>query len=533
MKVRVDFDAQPTYSNEYLKLHRKFNVPLHDLTPEQTRFFHYAFRNEINLFWRTCDKTGEKIISQFPQSAPFKVFRHDLWWKDDFEVAESLYDSQTSFFQQFRDLQLQVPRMSVACDTTQENCPYVNCSNHSKDCHMVFATGDCEDCLYCINSERCVSTMDATITHDCELCYEITSCRKCYNLNFSAQCADCSDSFFLFGCRRCRDCFLCAGLVGKQYCFANKQLSTEEYFKKIEEIFPLSHEKIDNYWEQLSELSQKIPHKFSNQIGSEESTGEEIGFSQRCRNSYITEYSQDCLNCSSLRKCKDCLDFDLWGDPGELCYNSMSCGYNVYMLRMCFDCWNNCRFLTYCDSCPGCEHCFGCVGLKRKKFCILNKQFSEKEYHKKMKEIIVDMTQREECGQFFPPYCSPHALNNSMAHEYFYTDKSLAKNLGFEWMEKSEEKGEQKPLKGVFICQKSKLPYKIEKRELKLLQEKQLPIPRYHWKIRMGERTGKFLRPWKLFGRTCEKCSAPMRTSFAPERSERVYCEKCFREEVN
>ena len=83
-------------------------------------------------------------------------------------------------------------------------------------------------------------------------------------------------------------------------------------------------------------------------------------------------------------------------------------------------------------------------------------------------------------------------------------------------------------------CQ-SKLisPYKIEKRELKLLQEKQLPIPRYHWKIRMGERTGKFLRPWKLFGRTCEKCSAPMRTSFAPERSERVYCEKCFREEVN
>ncbi|MFC1809923.1 hypothetical protein ACFLZH_00290 [Patescibacteria group bacterium] len=515
MRLKIDLNAKPEYDFAYLDLHKKFDVPLHGQTPEQTRFFHYAFRNEINVFWRKCDMTGEKIISQFPQESPFKVYRHDLWWKEEFDVPEAEYNPDESFFKQFRKLQLQVPRMSIACDSTMENSPYVNCSNHCKDCYMIFASGDNEDCLYSINTERSKTCMDMSIAHECTLCYQIVSCRTCYNLDFSAYCTNCTDSQFLYDCRRCKNCFMCTGLVGKQYCVLNEQLTKEEYEKRIKELQPLTNETIEHCYEQLEKLRESYIHKYSNIVGCENCTGSDVSFSQNCLNSYIVEYSQDCMNSSSLRKCKNCLDFDLWGDPGELCYHSNSCGYNVYYIRMCFDCWNNCRYLTYCDSCPGCEHCFGCIGLKRKKFCILNKQYCEKDYKILVEQIIEDMKKRGEWGQFFPPYCSPHALNNSMAHEYFYVDQELAEKLGFEWMDKSAE-NEYAPdliyngsmismdvksddLKGKFLlCKKTKRPYNIQARELAILKQKQLPLPDKHWKVRLEERAEKFIFPWRL-----------------------------------
>ena len=268
MRLKIDLQAKPDYDDFYLNLHKKFDVPLHDQTHEQTRFYHYAFRNEINVFWRTCDMTGEKIISQFPPNAPFKVYRHDLWWTKEFPVAEAKYDPNKSFFRQFRELQLQVPRMSIACDSTMQNSLYVNCANHCKDCYMIFASGDDEDCHYCINTERSKTVMDVSIAHECTLCYQIVSCRTCYNLDFSAYCADCSDSQFLYDCRRCKNCFMCAGIVGKEYCILNEQLTKDEYKKRINELHPLTNEKIDYCYGKLETLRKSYTHKYANIIGS-------------------------------------------------------------------------------------------------------------------------------------------------------------------------------------------------------------------------------------------------------------------------
>ena len=169
MRLTIDFTEKPVFSPEYLDLLKKFDLPPHGLTAKQIRFLHYSFRNEINVFFRKCDLSGETIMSQFPPSSPFKVFKHDLWWSRDFEVPEAEYNPEESFFVQFRRLQLQVPRMSVACDSTIENSPYVNCVNHCKDCHMIFASGSDEDCFYSINLERSQYTMNANIAHESNL----------------------------------------------------------------------------------------------------------------------------------------------------------------------------------------------------------------------------------------------------------------------------------------------------------------------------------------------------------------------------
>lgn len=518
MRLHVDFNEKPIYAPEYLELQRKFAVPLHGLTAEQTRFFHYAFRNEVNVFMRTCDLTHETIISQFPPESPFIVYRNDLWWSEDFELPATAYNLDHPFFEQFRSLQLKVPRMSIACDTTQENSPYVNCSNHCKNCYMVFATGDCEDCFYCINTERSQTTMDASIVQECTRCYNIISCRTCYNLDFSVYCNDCSDSRFLYDCRRCKDCFLCVGLVGKQYCILNTQYTKKQYQAHMKTYERLTHELIEECEGKLLALRKDHPHKYAFIVGSEDCTGNDCFYSKNCKNSYIIEYSQDCMNGSSLRHCKDCVDFDLWGDPGELCYHSMSCGYGVYNLQMCFNCYNSCRDLIYCDSCPGCNDCFGCVGLKRKSYCILNVQYSQDDYEILKKRIIGDMQKSGEWGRFFPPFCSPHELNNSMAYQYFHTDQMIAKELGFLWMDKSEEKQydaqkiyagpfmsedvRPEDVKGkIFLCAKTHLPFNIQTRELAILQEKKLPLPRIHWKARLEDRDGKFIFPWKIYPR--------------------------------
>ncbi|MEI8091823.1 MAG: hypothetical protein WCG98_06500 [bacterium] len=49
-----------------------------------------------------------------------------------------------------------------------------------------------------------------------------------------------------------------------------------------------------------------------------------------------------------------------------------------------------------------CHHCFGCVGLKNKEYCILNTQYTQQEYEQIVPEIIDYLMHIGERGEFFP-----------------------------------------------------------------------------------------------------------------------------------
>ena len=80
-------------------------------------------------------------------------------------------------------------------------------------------------------------------------------------------------------------------------------------------------------------------------------------------------------------------------------------------------------------------------------------------------------------------------------------------------------------------CEITKKPFKIIKPELEFYRKHNLPIPRRHPDQRHLDRM-KLRNPRKLFERNCDKCGANMQTTFAPERKEIVYCEKCYEKEV-
>ena len=75
--------------------------------------------------------------------------------------------------------------------------------------------------------------------------------------------------------------------------------------------------------------------------------------------------------------------------------------------------------------------------------------------------------------------------------------------------------------------------YRIIPMELEFYRKMGLPIPRRAPLQRHRDRLGK-IGPIKLYHRQCmnQPCPNEFETTYAPERPEIVYCEKCYQKEV-
>jgi hypothetical protein len=61
----------------------RIGVPAPDLCPRELWQNLLAYRNEWNMFARTCSKTGQNIISVYRPDTVFPVYNNTLWWSDD------------------------------------------------------------------------------------------------------------------------------------------------------------------------------------------------------------------------------------------------------------------------------------------------------------------------------------------------------------------------------------------------------------------------------------------------------------------
>ena len=52
-------------------------------------------------------------------------------------------------------------------------------------------------------------------------------------------------------------------------------------------------------------------------------------------------------------------------------------------------------------NCRNINNCFACVGLRKKRFCIFNVQYSEEEYWQRVDELKCVMLERGEYGEYF------------------------------------------------------------------------------------------------------------------------------------
>jgi len=132
-----------------------------------------------------------------------------------------------------------------------------------------------------------------------------------------------------------------------------------------------------------------------------------------------------------------------------------------------------------------------------------------------------------------------------MAQEYYPLTKEQALERGYNWLDPNprdyQEQTYQIPsdikdasddiVGQILACQKCGRNYKIIKQELEFYRQYNLAIPTECFYCRHARRMKK-RNPRKLFERKCDCCQKVIRTTFAPDRPEKVYCEECYQKEM-
>lgn len=533
------------------KFYERIQVPHPTFCPTCRRQRRTAYRNESSLYHRKCDFSGEKIISLYSGDKPFKVYKTDIWWGDTWDATDygQDFDFSRPFFEQFKELQLKVPRPALTI-ATLENSPFVNQCWFSKNCHLCFDMGWVEDGLYCYGTYHSKNVVDNDSIRDCELCYGLLDCQKCYNCIVLEDCSNCHDGYFSFDCKGCSNIAFCHNLRNKKNYIFNKQVSQEEFEKFTQDLKKSSFENFQKHTTDFKEkIIAKAIHKLNHNLNTENCTGDYILNSKNCHDSYL------CDNCEDLKYCMrmderiyDSMDLDNCSicELGYdcMCMNGVNVKYCAYTYMDANDC-------TYCDITMASSNCFGCIGLHHKKYCILNKQYSKEEYEKLVPKIIEHMKkpssggQAGEWGEFFPINLSAFCYNETLAQEYFPLTKEEALRKGYAWKEADKKEYQKQTyalpdsiedtpnavMDEILACSNCGKNYKIIQPEIGFYKKMGLPIPRKCHICRHLDRIA-LRNPKKLTEKNCDKCGTAIITTYTKENPATVYCEKCYLESV-
>ncbi|MCX6807262.1 MAG: zinc-ribbon domain containing protein [Patescibacteria group bacterium] len=537
---------------------KKYLIPEPKLCPDCRQQRRLTWRNEIRFWKRKCDATGVSMLSMYPPEAKLPVYENDYWLSDKWDAMEygRDFDFNRPFFEQFQELRDQVPIYALGVlKPSMENSDYCNQAGYLKNCYLVFNTDNAEQCLYGKAINHCFNCVD---------CYKTTQCQSCYETMHST---NCSFSTHLYNCETCDDCHFGSNLIGcshcfgstnmhsKQYYFFNEKLDKAVYENKVAEMRnKMSDQEI---FKKFQEFQKTKPTRWMLGIQNENTTGNYISQSKDCTECYDSEFLEKCKYCFDVKKspepCFNNHDINYFGLGIKNSYEALSIGYEANHVLFGFDIWPSAES-TYCGYCThNSQYIFGCAGLKKKEYCIFNKQYSKEDYEKLAGRIAEHMQKTNEWGEFFPAALSPFAYNQATALDYFPLTKDEVIAKGWRWQDEKTEipkveriitfdklsvldditKVPDEILKWAIECKETKRPFMIQKLELEFYRKMNLPIPHFHPDVRYQNRL-KLRQPRKLYHRVCdhEGCQVEFDSAYSPSDSQKVYCEKCYQEVI-
>ena len=562
-----------TIEPEDFKFYQKISVPPPTWCPECRLIRRLAWRNERSLYNRKCDLCSKQMISVFGPHTGLTVYCSPCWWSDKWDAMDygKSFNPSQSFLAQFITLFQKVPVMNLfGLFPTLVNSEYTNMVGNLKNCYLITHSDFNENCAYggFITNSR--DSVDNLMVDQCELCYENVNCQKCYRTFFSVDCESCENIYFSKNLIGCSNCFGCANLRHKRYYIFNQPYTKEEYEKEIKKYDVDSHSRVQEQKSKVSKHWIDFPQKYNHERHNHNVTGDYIYNSKNTFNSYIVADVEDSRFCTFVTPggMTDCYDFTHYGTTASLMYESLQAGNQTSKIFFSWLVASSAHEVEYSMFVIGSKNVFGTVGLKKREYCILNKQYSKEEYQKLRSEIIKNMG--EDYGNFFPIKLSPYGYNETTAQEYFPLTKEQAIEKGYSWKD-PEPRNYQITLKTadipdhikdvkedilnqIIACQhqgdcneQCTEAYRIIPQELDFLRKMNLPIPRLCPNCRHYQRI-KQRNPLRLWHRQCMcdykiykntakhdhegRCPNEFETTYAPERPEIVYCEKCYLKEV-
>ena len=559
--------------------YEKMKVPPPTFCPECRFRRRLAFRNELSLYHRRCDLCSKNIISIYRSPSPFPVYCNTCWFSDQWDatVYGQDYESGKSFLVQFQELIDKVPHLALN-QFKNTNCEYTNFSAECKNCYLSVSILQCENVMYSARAFNSRDSLDCLDITKSEECYECIRCDQCFQTSFAQYSENLVECRYCFDCKGLSNCFGCVGLRSKDHHILNQPLSKEAYASRIKEIQGSPIE-MNQFLKRYRELVSKHPRRYAHVIKSVDCTGDHIMNGKHCSHCFFVKDSINSANIFNATNLKDSRDVS-WDDNSELSYEVMS-GEHDHMYRLGTACWYS-QFLEYCAFCLDSHNLFGCAGMNKKEFCVLNKPYSKGEFEALRARIIKDMDDRPyidrqgriyRYGEFLPLEFSPFAYNESVIHQYFPLSKDEASRKGFSWhvpeakSYKVTTSTAQLPeiqnvpesiLKETIGCahegkcsQQCTTAFRIIPEELAFYRRMSLPLPRLCPNCRHYERL-KQRNPLKLWHRSCQcagtkgreytntvthfhgekPCPNEFETTFASNRPEVVYCESCYNAEV-
>jgi len=586
-QTSFEIDAQD------FEFYEKIDVPPPTFCPECRMVRRMNWRNERNLYHRNCDSCNKAIISNYSTHGSFPVYCHECWISDKWDplMYAKEINWQRPFLEQWQELMNTVPKVALVIYDNNVNSQYANYIKECKNVYLAYSIVYGENIAYSFSIDKSQDSLDCSIGKNLQWVYETINSDHCYNSIFLMQSRDCTDSIFLFDCVNCRSCFMSANLRNRQYVFRNQQLDKNQYEKQIKNINYNSFKNLSILRREYGDLIISSLHKYANITKSINCTGDNITNSKNAKQVFNVYDMEEVKRIIRAFKSKDGQDVYSCGAGNELVYEGMVAGHGSFSIKF-FAYAHFTRESQFIDWCQNSSNLFGCIGLRSKQYCILNKQYTKEEYEALVPKIIehmntmpyVDQKGRVyKYGEFFPTELSPFAYNETIAQEYFPLTKEEAERQGYTWKEREKrdykitKKPEDLPdnikdvpdgitkeiigcAHGVTCNEQCTEAFKIIESELAFYRRMNLPLPRLCPNCRHYQRL-KQRNPLKLWHRKCQcaggrsdpstgsgqatqyqntiehfhessHCPNEFETSYSPERPEIVYCEKCYQSEV-
>ena len=560
---KVDFTIEP---DDFL-FYEKIKVPPPTFCPECRMIRRMMWRNCRSLFKRECGNCGKSLISMYSPEKTKIIYCLDCWnndnrdpFKDGFD-----YDFSKNFFIQLKELREKSPVLFAHHTGTLVRSDFTNYSADNKDCYLSYSVINCENVLYSEVVDGCNNTQDCYAVQKVDGCSYNVDCEANYNTHYAVKSRNCIDSYFVYDCVNCSHCCLSSNQRNKNYVFKNIKLSKEEYEKELLNLKLNTYTGITEAEKIFDTIFKKNSiHRFAQIYNSQNASGDYIGNSKNIYYSFDTQNSEDIkYSVRTIVGAKD--SYDNQGlASGELIYESVATSFGSYKDSFTYICVGS-KECEYSLMCKNCSNCFACIGLKNRQYCIFNKQYEKEEYFEMLEKIkkhmddmpYVDYIGRSYVyGEFFPYDMTPFGYNETNAHDNFPVKKEVAIEKGYPWMDR-EEKNYNITIESSLLpddikdCNDSILneiiacpnkgnqdyqcttAFRIISEELSFCRQKNLPLPRYRPNCRHYKRLT-YRNPMKLWHRQCMKegCTNTFETSYAPDKPEIVYCEKCYQKEV-
>lgn len=559
---KKDFTIEP----DDFSFYEKIQVPPPTFCPECRFQRRMAWRNERILYKRLCDMCKKSTISMYPTDTIFPVYCKDCWYSDKWDSTEygKDYDFSKSFFDNFKIISNIVPRIAIF-QRNVINSEYSNMVGESKNVYLsVSVVLGSENIFYSRSVDKSFNIVDSYNIKESDSCYEDIEGDKNYNTQYTVYSRNCLDSYFLVDCVNCSNCFMSYNLRNKQFCIRNQQYNKEDYFKEISNINLGSRKSRELLINEFNILKKRVIYRYANIMKSVDSTGNDLLNVNNCKNCFEVNNSENVKYCYRILNSKDYMDATYAG-RGELLYEYCTGSLNDYNVKFSYSAFDSVQNAEYVESCIVSKNLFGCISIKNKENVILNKVYSKDEYTILREKILEQMNEVPyidkkgrvyRYGEFFPIEISSFAYNETMSNDFIPLNKEQVLKEGYKWREPEnknhiitihpndiidsiDEVGIEITKEVIGCIHEEKCDhhclkaFKITDDEFKFYKKNNIPIPNRCSNCRYYERFAQILPP-KLWHRNCmnEGCTNEFETSYAPDRPETIYCERCYQQTV-